>query len=105
MTAAASGPVPAVDPATRELEEERDFLLRSLADLEAEHDAHDIDDVDYRNLKDDYTARAAAVLRALESPPDRPVEPGPSAAPGSGYWCTAYTAFSNGSPKFGNSRA
>jgi tetratricopeptide (TPR) repeat protein len=48
------------------LEEERDFLLRSLRDLEAEHEAGDIDDHDYTALEDDYTARAAAVLRAIE---------------------------------------
>ena len=49
-----------------ELEEERRFLLRSLADLEREHDAGDIDDVDYRELRDGYTVRAAATLRAIE---------------------------------------
>ena len=49
------------------LEVERDFLLRSLEDLEREHDAGDVDDADYEALKDDYTARAAAVLRALEA--------------------------------------
>ena len=48
------------------LEEERRFLLRSLADLEREHDAGDVDDADYEELKDDYTARAAQVLRALD---------------------------------------
>jgi tetratricopeptide (TPR) repeat protein len=48
------------------LEEERDFLLRSLEDLEAEHDAGDIEDDDYEALKDDYTARAAAALRAVQ---------------------------------------
>ena len=48
------------------LEEERDFLLRSLQDLEAEHDAGDVDDGDYVALKDDYTARAAAAIRAIE---------------------------------------
>jgi len=48
------------------LEEERDFLLRSLDDLEREHDAGDVDDTDYAELKDDYTARAAAVLRAID---------------------------------------
>ena len=47
------------------LEEERDFLLRSLDDLERERDAGDLDDADYVILKDDYTARAAGVLRAL----------------------------------------
>jgi len=49
------------------LEEERDFLLASLRDLEHEREASDIDEVDYRTLHDDYTARAAEVLRALES--------------------------------------
>lgn len=54
-------------PSTTEgLEEERDFLLRSLDDLERERGAGDIDDADYRALKDDYTARAAAVLKALD---------------------------------------
>ncbi|MGB0114842.1 MAG: hypothetical protein WBP59_16610, partial [Ilumatobacteraceae bacterium] len=49
-----------------ELEEERRFLLRSLTDLEREHDAGDVDDLDYRTLKDGYTVRAAAVLRQIE---------------------------------------
>jgi hypothetical protein len=48
------------------LEDQRDFLLRSLEDLEREHGAGDVDDVDYQTLKDDYTARAAAVLRSIE---------------------------------------
>jgi len=48
------------------LEEERDFLLRSLQDLEREHAAGDVDDSDYEELKDDYTARAAAAIRAIE---------------------------------------
>ena len=47
------------------LEEERDFLLASLDDLERERAAGDVDDHDYRTLRADYTARAAAVLRAL----------------------------------------
>lgn len=49
-----------------ELEEERRFLLRSLTDLEREHDAGDIDDDDYRTLKDGYTVRAADVLRRID---------------------------------------
>jgi tetratricopeptide (TPR) repeat protein len=49
------------------LEEQRDFLLGSLDDLEREHDAGDVDDVDYQALKDDYTARAAAVIRSIEN--------------------------------------
>ncbi len=49
------------------LTEERDFLLGSLRDLEAEHAAGDVDDHDYTSLKDDYTARAAATIRALDA--------------------------------------
>ena len=55
-----------------ELEEERDFLLRSLDDLDREHEAGDLEDHDHRALKADYTARAATVLRrlqALDTPP------------------------------------
>lgn len=44
---------------------EKEFLLRSLRDLEDERAAGDIDDDDYATLKQDYTARAAAVLKAL----------------------------------------
>jgi hypothetical protein len=69
-----------LDPdALAALEEERDFLLRSLRDLEREHEVGDVDDHDYEQLNDDYTARAADVLRAIEdrrallapAPPDR----------------------------------
>jgi tetratricopeptide (TPR) repeat protein len=49
------------------LEDERDFLLASLEDLEREHAAGDLDDLDYAALRDDYTARAARVLRAIEA--------------------------------------
>ncbi|HEX2047831.1 MAG TPA: tetratricopeptide repeat protein [Acidimicrobiales bacterium] len=55
-----------------ELEEERDFLLASLRDLEREREAGDLSDRDYQALHDDYTARAAEVLRALERGKDRP---------------------------------
>jgi hypothetical protein len=34
-------------PTRAPLEEQRDFLLRSLDDLEREHDAGDIDETDY----------------------------------------------------------
>lgn len=52
--------------------DEREFLLRSLEDLEREHEAGDLDDADYIALKDDYTARAAVALR-----PERAVAPAP----------------------------
>ena len=56
-----------LDPdALAALEEERDFLLRSLEDLEREYAAGDVDDSDFEELKDDYTARAAAAIRAIE---------------------------------------
>jgi tetratricopeptide (TPR) repeat protein len=48
------------------LRAERDFLLRSLADLEAEHAAGDLADDRYRELHDRYTVQAATVLLALE---------------------------------------
>lgn len=50
------------------LEEERDLLLRSLDDLDAEHAAGDLDQDDYEALRDSYTQRAAEVLRQLEGP-------------------------------------
>ena len=57
------------------LEEERDFLLKSLDDLEHEREAGGIDDASYRALHDDYTARAAAVIRALRDGVDSRPEP------------------------------
>lgn len=48
------------------LTEEEEFLLQSIRDLDEEHAAGDLEDVDYRTLRDDYTARAAAVLRRME---------------------------------------
>lgn len=59
------------------LEEERASLLRSLTDLEREYEAGDLDDADYHALKDDYTVRAADVLRRkadLESGHTRKVD-------------------------------
>jgi hypothetical protein len=72
--------MPTTDTDLESLQEERAFLLRSLADLDAEYEAGDIDDDDYRSLTDDYTARTAAVLRALESLG----QPGASAGAGTG---------------------
>lgn len=67
------------------LEEQRDVLLQSLRDLEAERAAGEIGEADYTALKDDYTARAAAVLRALQEsrgarPRARARRPGPPRA-------------------------
>jgi tetratricopeptide (TPR) repeat protein len=57
-----------VVPQREELLEQREFLARSLRDLDAELAAGDIDDRDYVRLKERYTARADAVRRALEPP-------------------------------------
>ena len=50
-----------------ELEEERDQLLRSMEDLDRELAEGDIEQPEYDALKDDYTVRAATVLRAIEA--------------------------------------
>ncbi|MGI9602078.1 MAG: tetratricopeptide repeat protein [Acidimicrobiales bacterium] len=55
-----------------ELDEERRHLLRSLDDLDAEYEAGDLDEADYQTLRDDYTARAAAVLRAADADGEEP---------------------------------
>ncbi|MFN8051904.1 MAG: hypothetical protein U0Q22_10730 [Acidimicrobiales bacterium] len=52
------------------LEEERDFLLRSIDDLDREHAAGDVDPEDYQELRDGYVARAAAAIRAVEARED-----------------------------------
>ena len=49
------------------LEEERDFLLRSIDDLDAELAAGDIEPDDHQALRDDYTRRAAEVIRAIDA--------------------------------------
>ena len=64
----------AADESRDELEREREFLLRSLDDLERERDKGTIDDESYERLHAEYTARAAAVIRALRDGVDaRPV--------------------------------
>lgn len=53
--------------ARRNLEEQRDFLLSSLRDLERERAAGDVDDADFEALRSSYTARAADIIRRLEN--------------------------------------
>jgi tetratricopeptide (TPR) repeat protein len=48
------------------LEEQRAFLRRSLDDIEREHEAGDLDEVDYATLKHDYEARLNGVTKAVE---------------------------------------
>jgi tetratricopeptide (TPR) repeat protein len=47
-------------------DDELEFLLRSIADLETEREDGNIDDDTYRLLHDDYTARAAALIRVRD---------------------------------------
>jgi tetratricopeptide (TPR) repeat protein len=61
----------------RQLEEERDFLMQSLDDLDVEHETGGIDDESYAELHDDYTARAAAVIRTLRDGVDTTPAPAP----------------------------
>lgn len=67
-SASKAGPTDAGDPtvagAVGEHNETTAFLLDSIRDLDAERAAGDIDDDDYRTLRDDYTRRAARALRA-----------------------------------------
>lgn len=59
-------------PERREqLNEEKNFLLTSLIDLDGEFAAGDVDRADYDSLKDSYTARAAVIIRELTT--DQPV--------------------------------
>lgn len=57
------------------LEEERDFLLRSIDDLELEAAEGNLEDADYRRLRDDYTARAAEAIRSIEADSARVTAP------------------------------
>lgn len=63
-TDAAPAP-PDGDRTAAALAAERDFLLRSLADLESEHADGGLTADRYRELHDRYTVQAATVLRAL----------------------------------------
>lgn len=55
-----------IDDARREaLEDERDFLLASLRDLEREREAGDVDPDDYEALRSGYVARTAEIAREI----------------------------------------
>jgi len=66
-----------------QLEGEREFLLASLDDLDAERAEGNIDDSNYRRLRDDYTARAARVLHQLDgdTPDGAVADIAPAASP------------------------
>lgn len=68
-----------IDKARRaQLEQERDFLMKSLDDLELEKESGGIDDESYAALHDDYTARLAATLRSLRDDIDVTPEEAPT---------------------------
>jgi tetratricopeptide (TPR) repeat protein len=74
-----------VDRVAGKLDEEREFLLGSLRDLEREHEAGELSDDDYAALRDEYTARAAAVLHQMDrsaGPSRRAAAASPSRVPG-----------------------
>lgn len=78
-----SGPSSPGDPEDRRtLEAERDFLLRSIADLDAELAAGELEPSVHARLRDEYTGRAAPVLRALESLAPAPAPSPPPGRPG-----------------------
>lgn len=52
-----------IDDSPSPRSEERELLLRSLDDLDREWESGDLDREDYEALRDDYVARAAALLR------------------------------------------
>lgn len=53
-------------PDLARMEEERDHLLASIEDLDRERSLGELADADYEELRRGYTARAAAVLRAID---------------------------------------
>ena len=68
VSAAAARARRRMDPdALADLEEQRDLLLRSLDDLEREHEAGELTTPDYEALRDETTRRTADVVRAIES--------------------------------------
>ena len=60
------GSAPETVRTVEDLEAERGFLLRSIADLEVEFEAGELTAPRYHQLHDRYTVEAAIVLRALE---------------------------------------
>ncbi len=70
-----------VDPAERrrlQLLEERDRALAALSELELDHRTGKVSDEDYAVQIGPLRARAAAALRAIDSPPAGPAQPEPA---------------------------
>jgi len=62
-----SGGIGSLPPDDDSRNEEREHLLVSLEDLDREHDAGDLSDQDYEELRAEYTARAAELLKGEDS--------------------------------------
>lgn len=73
-------------------DEQLGFLLESLDDLERERAAGDIDELDYLALKDDYTARSAALLRTVGAAGAASAAPSPRTSSRRGVILTAGAA-------------
>jgi tetratricopeptide (TPR) repeat protein len=67
-------PTGGAESVERTATEEREFLLRSLDDLDAEFEAGDLDRTDYETLRDGYVARAAEVQRAIDDHREAPLD-------------------------------
>jgi cytochrome c-type biogenesis protein CcmH/NrfG len=74
------------------LETEWDFLVSSLADLEAERDAGDLSPAQFERLASTYTARAAAVHRTLDAYRTPSSTDAPDGQPGRSQWRRAGVA-------------
>jgi tetratricopeptide (TPR) repeat protein len=79
---AASSPARASDDRRLELEEEKSALYRALRELEFDHDAGHLSDLDFQGLRERYESRAGVLITELDGlgePPRRaPAEPGPA---------------------------
>lgn len=64
-----------------ELQEQREFLLTSLRDLEQEHKFGDLDDNDFETLRKDYVSRAAVVIKQIENLSSAETSPSDVASP------------------------
>ena len=76
-----------IDATERErMQVERDHLLASLDDLDAERAAGDLDELDYKTLRDDYIARAAKLTRVLDGAPVKRVKAASTPAGRKAMW-------------------
>lgn len=68
-------------PRAAALDDQLDFLRRSLEDLDREHEAGEVDERDFASLRDRYTARLAEVEASLAAGPATAAGPAAAAGP------------------------